>query len=120
VPEKEALLPVAFPSQQEIDERGYTLEDVRIWKDNVQALNMEAELPPELRLYLGVSNRLGLFRINPAKLREVHRCAPTADSAGYQPVTGFQDAVCSPEPKPGLHGYMLTWTIFSIRYICST
>ena len=92
-PEKEFLLPVNFPSQAEIDARGYPHEEITIWKDTVTALNMEADLPRELQRYLGVSNKLGIFRIDPARLREVYRCAPTKDEAGYQPVTGFQDAV---------------------------
>lgn len=92
-PEKEILLPVDFPSAAEIKEKGYTFEDVKIWKEVVPALNMSTELPRELMLYLGVSNKLGLFRIDPAQLREVFRCAPVKDDAGYQPVTGFQDAV---------------------------
>lgn len=93
VPEMEVLLPVALPSEADIEDLGYTYEQVTIWKDSVRALNMEAELPPELRLYLGVSNKLGLFRVDPDSLREVYRCAPGRDEAGYQPVTGFQDAV---------------------------
>lgn len=93
-PQREVLLPVDFPSEQEIKERGYTYENVRIWKERVRALNLEKDLPEELRLYLGVSNRLGLFRLDPAALREVHECAPSKETAGYQPVTGFQDAVC--------------------------
>jgi hypothetical protein len=93
VPEKEFVLPVAFPSEREKDARGYALEDVTIWRDTVTALNMEAELPRELALYLGVSNRLGLFRVDPARLRNVLRCAPSRQEAGYQPVAGFQDAV---------------------------
>jgi len=93
VPEKEILLPVSFPSPEEIKELGYTYEQVTIWKEKVQALNMEVELPRELRLYLSVSNKLGLFRVDPSQLREVHRCAPDVAEAGYQPVTGFQDAV---------------------------
>jgi hypothetical protein len=92
-PEHEVLLPVNFPSEAEIEEKGYAYDDVRIWKDTVNALNMEKEIPEELRLYIGVSNKLGLFRIDPQKLREVYRCAPRKEEAGYQPVTGFQDAV---------------------------
>ncbi|KAK0627216.1 hypothetical protein B0T14DRAFT_535141 [Immersiella caudata] len=92
LPEKEVLLPVSFPAQEEIDARGYTFEDMSIWRDPVTALNMEAELPRELRLYLGVSNRLGIFRIDPARFRPVYRCAPKEYDAGYQPCIGFQDA----------------------------
>ncbi|KAI1505299.1 MOSC domain-containing protein [Biscogniauxia marginata] len=91
-PEKEIFLPVDFPSDAEIAERGYTYEDVTIWKDTVRALNMEKDLPEELGRYLGVSNKLALFRIDPAQPREVYRCAPSKEDAGYQPVTGFQDA----------------------------
>ncbi|KAI1175369.1 MOSC domain-containing protein [Nemania sp. FL0916] len=91
-PEMEILLPVDFPSAAEIKDKGYTFEDIKIWKEVVKALNMSTELPRELMLYLGVSNKLGLFRIDPAQLREVYRCAPHIDEAGYQPVTGFQDA----------------------------
>ncbi|KAH6856605.1 hypothetical protein B0I37DRAFT_367910 [Chaetomium sp. MPI-CAGE-AT-0009] len=91
-PEKEFVLPVAFPSPDEIATRGYTREEVVVWRDTVPALNMRAELPPELALYLGVSNTLGLFRVDPACLRVVRRCAPGPAEAGYQPVTGFQDA----------------------------
>ncbi|KAK4176696.1 hypothetical protein QBC36DRAFT_328673 [Triangularia setosa] len=92
VPEKQLVLPVNFPSQGEIESRGYEREEVKIWKDVVSALNMEKDLPRELALYLGVSNRLGVFRVDPGRLREVHRCAPGREEAGYQPVTGFQDA----------------------------
>jgi hypothetical protein len=92
-PEKEFVLPVAFPSEEEIAARGYVREEVTVWKDTVPALNMRVEVPPELALYLGVSNSLGLFRVDPGRLREVYRCAPSRAEAGYQPVTGFQDAV---------------------------
>ncbi|KAM0328198.1 hypothetical protein ACHAQA_005605 [Verticillium albo-atrum] len=90
--EREFLLPVAFPSEVESKQRGYEFEKVKIWKDVVRALNMGADVPEELRLYLGVSNKLGLFRIDPEGLREVYRCAPRKEEAGYQPIVGFQDA----------------------------
>ncbi|KAJ3549208.1 hypothetical protein NM208_g599 [Fusarium decemcellulare] len=91
-PEKEVRLPVDFPTDKEIRTKGYTFESCSIWKDKVIALNMEKELPSELSLYLGTRHRLGLFRIDPGRLRQVHRCAPAKVDAGYQPVTGFQDA----------------------------
>ncbi|KAK5660222.1 hypothetical protein OQA88_12756 [Cercophora sp. LCS_1] len=53
LPEKEVVLPVAFPSPGEIDRSGYVYEEVTIWREAVTALNLEAELPRELRLYLG-------------------------------------------------------------------
>ena len=95
LPEKEMMLPASFPSQDEVAARGYKYEQIKICKDTVTALNMETEVPRELRLYLGVSNRLGLFRVDPARLREVERGAPTIAEAGYLPVAAFQDCVSS-------------------------
>ncbi|KAL2267631.1 hypothetical protein VTJ83DRAFT_4908 [Remersonia thermophila] len=92
-PEMEFVLPVAFPEDPEAAaERGYRRATVKIWRDVVEALDVSTELPPELGQYLGVSGPLALLRVDPARLRAVRRCAPSADAAGYQPVTGFQDA----------------------------
>jgi uncharacterized protein YcbX len=96
VPEEEVLLPVGFPSAAEITAKGYTRERVRVWNDTATALNLGSELPEALARYLGVSNRLGLFRIDPDELRPVFKCAPTKDVAGYQPVVSFQDSVSPP------------------------
>lgn len=96
VPEEEVLISVGFPSAAEIKAKGYARERVRVWKDTATALNMESELPDELRRYLGVSNRLGLFRIDPEGLRPVFKCAPVKEEAGYQPVVSFQDSVRNP------------------------
>lgn len=90
-PEKEIMLPVEVPSKKETQDKGYEYESVKIWKDTITALNMGSEVPEELAHYLGVSNKLTIFRID--HLREVFRSAPTKDEAGYQPVTGFADAV---------------------------
>ncbi len=91
-PEKSFRVPFD-PSPVQIDRKGYSYEKMTIWKDTVNALNVEIEIPEELRYYLGISNKLGLFRIDNSQLREVHRNAPKAEELGYQPVTGFQDAV---------------------------
>jgi hypothetical protein len=96
IPEKEILLPVDFPSREEIEERGYEYDKIRVWKEHVKALSMEKDLPRELQLYLGVSNKLGLFRINPEERREVFRAAPRKETAGYQPIIDFHDAVRFP------------------------
>lgn len=98
VPEEEVLLPVAFPSARDISEKGYRRERVRVWKDTATALNLGSELPEELARYLGVSNRLGLFRIDPSDLRPVFKCAPAKEEAGYQPVVSFQDSVSTRRP----------------------
>jgi hypothetical protein len=92
IPEKHFRVPFD-PSPVQIEKAGYTYEDMTIWKEKISALNLEIEIPEELRYYLGISNKLGLFRIDNSKLREVHGNAPTKEDLGYQPVLGFQDAV---------------------------
>ena len=92
VPEKHFRVPFN-PTPVQIEKAGYSYENMTIWKEQTDALNLEIDIPEELRYYLGISNKLGLFRIDNAKLREVHRNAPTKAQIGYQPVTGFQDAV---------------------------
>lgn len=96
VPEKHFRIPFD-PTPVQIERAGYSYENLTIWKDTVRALNVEVDIPEELRYYLGISNKLGLFRIDSSQPREVYRNAPTKEELGYQPVTGFQDAVsCSP------------------------
>ncbi|KAF5007259.1 hypothetical protein FDECE_6412 [Fusarium decemcellulare] len=92
VPEKEFMLPISFPSAEEIKERGYTFADIKIWKEVTTALNMDKELPSELARYLGAKHPLGIFRMDPSQQREVFRCAQTRDVLGYQPVVDFHDA----------------------------
>ncbi|KAI5783873.1 MOSC domain-containing protein [Peziza echinospora] len=70
----------------------YPLEDVRIWKEVVPAYNLASLIPPGLPTFLGVKNRLALFRMPPSKPRSVYRCAPTEAELGYQPNTAFADA----------------------------
>ena len=92
IPEKNFRVPFD-PSPVQIEKAGYSYEEMKIWKEKVNALNLEIDIPEELRYFLGISNKLGLFRIDNSKLREVHRNAPRKEELGYQPVTGFQDAV---------------------------
>lgn len=89
----EVLLPVGWPDKNEVARKGYALEPVRVWGDTTVALNMGSELPEELRLYLGVSNKLALFRVDPEALRMVGKNAPREEEAGYRPVVGFADSV---------------------------
>ncbi len=96
VPEKHFRIPFD-PTPAQVEKAGYKYEEMTIWKDRVIALNMELEIPEELRYYLGISNKLGLFRVDNQALREVHRCAPKKEELGWQPVTGFQDAVSATE-----------------------
>ncbi|KFY44913.1 hypothetical protein V495_03199 [Pseudogymnoascus sp. VKM F-4514 (FW-929)] len=91
VPEKQFRVPFD-PTPSQVQKSGYIYEKVVIWKDTVNALNLEVDVPKELKEYLGVSNKLSLIRVDNSALREVYRCAPKAADLGYQPVTGFQDA----------------------------
>lgn len=80
------------PTEKQIKQNSYFLEEMKIWKDSPQAINMTTILPPELKAALGVRNPLGLFRISNDHLRKVFRCAPSKEELGYQAVTGFADA----------------------------
>ncbi len=88
VPEVEVVLPLQDDGGSKRRE-----SSVRIWRDVLPAVDLSDELPRSLQLFLGVSNRLGVLRVDPAHVRQIFRCAPRKEQAGYQPVTGFQDAV---------------------------
>ena len=96
-PETEVRIPFD-PTQQQISERGYVVEDMEIWKDKPRSLVVAStekgdSWMQELRSYLGISNHLALFRVSKAdEPREVYRCAPRKEELGYQPMVGFQDA----------------------------
>lgn len=70
----------------------YPSEDVVIWKNKPRWLNYGVHVPDDFRHWLGVSNPLTLFRVDPASYREVYRNAPRKDTLGYQPSIGFADA----------------------------
>ncbi|KAK5044713.1 hypothetical protein LTR84_010487 [Exophiala bonariae] len=70
----------------------YPIEQVTIWRDSPNWLNYGVHVPVSLSAYLGVSNPLTLFRVEPKSYREVYRCAPRRENLGYQPVVGFADA----------------------------
>lgn len=100
-PQKKFTLPVNFPSDEAIKADGYEYGNVRIWKEHTMALNLAKDVPPELHTYLGMppGRPLGLFRMDPSKQREVFRCAPSKETAGYQPVVDFHDAVSCLEDR---------------------
>lgn len=92
-PEKEFVLPLDFPSPEDIEAKAYRYANITIWNETVTALNMASDLPPEMKEYLGLTRPLGLFRMDPARRRPVFRCAPRRDEAKYQPIVDFHDAV---------------------------
>ncbi|KAJ9669678.1 hypothetical protein H2201_000062 [Coniosporium apollinis] len=83
------------PTAERIERKKYTREELAVFKDLPQALNVGTEIEPnvlaQLKYFLGVSNPLTLFRIDKQNYREVHRCAPTKEEVGYQPVIGLPD-----------------------------
>lgn len=92
--EREFMLPMSFPDARDIEAGGYSHGEVTLFRNAISALNMSPELPPELARYLGLEpDKLALFRMDPARRRQVLRCAPTRDVAGYEPQVDFQDAV---------------------------
>ncbi|KAF2275623.1 uncharacterized protein EI97DRAFT_434031 [Westerdykella ornata] len=74
----------------------YKSEKLKIWKDTPEALNVGTEVPDEvmakLKYTLGVANPMTLFRIDPAKYREVHKNAPKKEDVGFQTAIGMQDS----------------------------
>lgn len=80
------------PTADQIKANGYTMEQMAIWKDSPQALNMGASLPSEVQYAIGVRNPLTLFRVAQEHERKVFRCAPREEQLGYQPITGFADS----------------------------
>lgn len=91
VPENSFRVPLN-PTLEQIKENGYTTEEMIIWKDSPLALNMGVHVPPDLKDVLGLRHPLSLFRVHHQHEREVYRCAPRKDQAGYQPIVGFSDA----------------------------
>ena len=96
-PEREVHIPLN-PTQEQIFQKGYAVDDMEIWKDNPRSLIMAStekddDWVQELRSYLGITNHLALFRVSrDHQAREVYRCAPRKEELGYQPTVGFQDA----------------------------
>ncbi|KAG5971667.1 hypothetical protein E4U58_007278 [Claviceps cyperi] len=96
-PEKQFILPLEFPSQEEIKARTYEFSHVKIWEDAVQVLNMSADLPPQLAMYLGAKHQLALFRSDPSSRRQVFRnIAAPEDTLGHESVVEFQDGLLDP------------------------
>lgn len=87
-------LPIA-PSRKRARRKGYAVESMTIWTDSPLAINMSSEIEAEdlakLKYFLGVSNPLGLFRVNDNHLRTITRSLPK-DRADETFHVGFADA----------------------------
>ncbi|KAF1913177.1 hypothetical protein BDU57DRAFT_504091 [Ampelomyces quisqualis] len=84
------------PPKDRMKSKGYKSQEFNIWKDSPIALNVSAEIDPEilakLRYTLGTSNPIALFRIDPAQPREVMKNAPKKEEVGFQTTIGMQDS----------------------------
>ena len=83
------------PTLERAEAKGFTSEDVTVWKDCPQAMNITNEIPArdleKLRYFLGVSKPLGLFRKDESHLRPVTRSLPE-DLADGRFEIGFADS----------------------------
>jgi uncharacterized protein YcbX len=87
------------PTKERMKSKGYQTQELRIWKDAPQALDMRSEIDPEilakLKYTLGTSNPVTLFRIDPENPRQVMKNAPKKEEVGFQTTIGMQDSVCT-------------------------
>lgn len=83
------------PTPERAEAKKYTLENVHVWKDYPQAINVTNEIAADaldaLRSFLGMSNPLALFRVDNRHLRPITRCLPKGAS-GQSFKVGFADA----------------------------
>jgi hypothetical protein len=93
------------PTKERMKSKGYKSQELRIWKDAPQALDVSPDIDREtlakLKYTLGTSNPVTLFRIDPENPREVFKNAPKKTDVGFQTTIGMQDSVrTTPHPKP--------------------
>ena len=87
------------PTPEQIDENGYTLETLTIWKSHPTALliaSTKSQRPQhwirDLQKALGTSKPLGFFRVAHGHERDPKGCAPSPEDLGYTSVIGFADS----------------------------
>ena len=87
-------IPLA-PTYEHAEAKNYEFEALKIWKDCPQAINVSGEIPyadlAKLKYFLGVSNPLALFRVDPNSKRAINRSLPK-DSPDASYSVGFADA----------------------------
>ncbi|RKF60945.1 putative mosc domain-containing protein [Erysiphe neolycopersici] len=91
VPEMQFRVPFN-PTTVQVQRAGYTREKMSLWNDTIDALNMEIEIPEQLRYYLGISNKLGLFRTDMSESSVAPREIAQREENEKPPIVGFQDA----------------------------
>ena len=87
------------PSMERIKSKGYKSQELKIWDDTPEALDVSSEIDPEilakLKYTLGTSNPVALFRIDETKYRQVNKNAPKKEDVGFQTIVGLPDSVRS-------------------------
>jgi hypothetical protein len=85
------------PTKERMKSKGYKRQELRIWKDAPQALDVSPDVGREtlakLKYTLGTSNPVTLFRIDPENPRQVFKNAPKKADVGFQTTIGMQDSV---------------------------
>lgn len=85
------------PTKARIKSKGYKSQELKIWDDTPEALDVSAEIDPEilakLKYTLGTSNPIALFRIDTKKYRIVGKNAPKKEDVGHDTIIGMQDSV---------------------------
>ncbi|KAM0708628.1 hypothetical protein Q7P35_005280 [Cladosporium inversicolor] len=83
------------PTPERAEAKLYTTEDIKVWKDYPQAINVSNEIDKvsmdKLKYFLGVSKPLALFRQDDRQLRHVTRNLPDPLADGRFRV-GFADS----------------------------
>jgi len=83
------------PTPQHSEAKLYRQEELSIWDDLPQAINVTNEIDPEalkkLKYFLGVSNPLALFKVDEKRRRPLSQCLPQHRSDGSYHL-GFADA----------------------------
>ena len=87
------------PTPEQIEENGYTLETLTIWKSRPTALliaSTKSQRPQhwiqDLQKGLQTSKPLAFFRVAHGHERNPKGCAPSAEDLGYTSVIGFADS----------------------------
>ncbi|KIW05952.1 uncharacterized protein PV09_03140 [Verruconis gallopava] len=99
------------PSAEQIRERRYGTDRVRIWRDEPSGINMTSEIPkyvlqnlrallfddikrnaPHKLTRMKSLPELRLYRVDRSKDRELYKCAPKEEQLGYQSIIGYQDS----------------------------
>lgn len=85
------------PCESRIKEKSYSVEAMKVWREEPDAFNVKAEISEDvlakLKFFIGVTNPLTLFRVKEDYERNLFKCAPSVEKIGYQAKIAFHDSV---------------------------